>query len=121
MFDKYYAHISAYTPDPALAKANSEIAKSIREASKEEVESRNRVDITLKEYEEMKRSIENLRASNDRMYRLFEMIGIPYEYIEQADLSSVETETCEKIDHRTLMRKTRVRIEFDVFITLDRR
>ena len=73
-----------------------------------EKETKDRVDISLKEYQEMKERIANLEAKEFKSNVIFEKIGI-LEHFDKIDTSSIVVATMR--DHARL--STRVTIQFD--------
>ena len=78
------------------------------------IESRDRVDISLKEYEELKRINKDLLDRLRHAERVFNIIGIPADMIPLIDPDSVKVYSAESFDPGPFIRKQRYRIEFDM-------
>lgn len=91
-----------------IKTASKELSDRMSEISRDEIKARDRVDISLEEYERMKEEIRFLRAENAKFREIYESMKIP------ADLDiipdSIEVEY--SYDHRWM--RTRYRIMFDV-------
>lgn len=68
----------AYAMD-RVAVSNDRLRETIADTSAKELEVKDRVDISLKEYEEMKKTIEDLRSKVKSMSELFDNFKIPYD------------------------------------------
>lgn len=77
-------------------------------------ESRDRVDISLKEYEELKRVNKDLLDRLNQAERILGMLDIPADMIQHIDPDSVKTYFAEAFSQNIFVRKRRFRIEFDV-------
>ena len=62
----------------ALAKSNEILAEKIEAATKADIEARDRVDISLEEYNHMKNQIRKLEVENGRLKTLLEKIRFPF-------------------------------------------
>nr|DAV24917.1 MAG TPA: hypothetical protein [Bacteriophage sp.] len=60
-----------------ISNSNRELGEKLESISKAEIASRDRVDISLKEYESMKRQIESLTWERDRLRSVLENIKAP--------------------------------------------
>lgn len=78
MFNRTFIIHDNHALDAArkIESSNVQLADRISENSSREVEARNRVDITLAEYERMKKQISELSDENRRLKMSFEKIGI---------------------------------------------
>ena len=77
-------------------------------------ETRDRVDISLKEYEELKRVNKDLLDRLRHAEHVFNRIGIPADTIPLIDPDSVKVYSAESFDPGRFIRKRRYRIEFDM-------
>lgn len=77
-------------------------------------ESRDRVDISLKEYEELKRINKDLLDRLNQAERILGMIDIPADMIQCIDPDSVKLYSAERFDPGFFTTKRRFRIEFDM-------
>lgn len=62
-----------------IAASNAQLADKMAEISSKEIDARNRIDITLAEYERMKNQISELSDENSRLKKSFEKLSIPSE------------------------------------------
>ena len=67
-----------------IANSNQQVANAIynqnkvnKEISDNEIKSKNRVDISLEEYEKIKKELENLRYENKYLRNIFEKFELP--------------------------------------------
>ena len=78
-------------------------------------ETRDRVDISLKEYEELKRINRDLQIRLNQAERILGMLDIPADMVQHIDPDSVKTYFAEAFDPNNIfVRKRRFRIEFNV-------
>lgn len=75
---------------------------------KHEIETKDRVDISLKRYEEMKRMIEILETQNEKYKTIFERMGIE-EWANDIEPSTIEVATMKD----PIRLSTRVHIQFE--------
>lgn len=112
MFDKHYL-IHEDRSEQAARIVNRGLEKfgdKLQSISEAEIKSKDRVDITLKEYEQLK---DNVRKYEERCRKMGSMImqmGIPYEVIEHIIPGSIDVATCDDPCNF----KRRYRVEFDV-------
>lgn len=111
--DKYLAYTAMNNASMNASRSLSKVAEAVERASKAEVESRNRVDITLKEYEQMKEDIRVLNGLVRDYETYFEKIGFPFG--EKVIPETIQTMYSDVYSQNPLdPRKIRVRIEFEV-------
>jgi hypothetical protein len=96
MFNKYLLCIngindnhSAVTAANITAKSNKELGEKLESIAKDEIKSKDRVDIPLKEYLKMRERIRVLEEQNSRMGVLINRIGIPFEELDKIDPNTV--------------------------------
>lgn len=79
MFDRTFVIHDNHSRDAAriLARSYKQLSDSMRETSEREIESRNRVDITLAEYERLKEENQRLRRENDFFEKCLIKMGVP--------------------------------------------
>lgn len=77
-------------------------------------ETRDRVDISLKEYEGLKRINRDLQIRLNHAERILGALDIPADMIQHIDPDSVKTYSAESYDCGPMIRKRRFRIEFNV-------
>ena len=92
-----------------IAESNREYAKKLEEISKAEIKSKDRVDITLEEYETMKKNIEWLEYEVHRLQAILKKIEVPYELDIIPD--SIETTYCD--DHFNFRKIFNVRFAYN--------
>ena len=112
MFDKHY-YIQEDKSDKAARIVNKALEKlggDLHSISQAEIEARDRVNITLKEYEQLKDDVAKYERRLSDIGRLIIRLGIPAEAIERIDLDSVRVMAT--VDACNL--KKRCRIEFDI-------
>lgn len=91
-----------------ILRANRELGETFRSISEAEIKSKDRVDITLEEYERMKYEIGSLSYENNRLRNILERIEVPLDKEIVAD--SIRTYWCDNpYDF-----KRKFRIEFDI-------
>lgn len=94
-----------------IAESNREYARKLKEISDAEIKSKDRVNITLEEYETMKKQIEWLEYEVRRLQSIFEKIEIPYDLDIIPD--SIETTYCD--DHLNFRKIFNIRFAVDDF------
>lgn len=77
-------------------------------------ESKDRVDISLKEYEELKRVNKDLLSRLNDAERLLGAIGITADMVQNIDCDTVKTYSTDHVIPAAFERRIRYRIEFDV-------
>lgn len=100
MFNKYFIQApdsSAKDAAHIVAKSNKELGEKLGAISKEEIKSKDRVDISLEEYQRLHRHIENLERQNDHMGKLIVQLGIPAEIINSIKTDTVSMTYCDDI------------------------
>lgn len=91
-----------------IIRSNRELGEKLKSISDAEIESRDRVNISLKEYKDMQNKIRSLSHEVDRLTNILNKIEIPLDENIVAD--SIVTYWCD--NHADFKRK--FRIEFDV-------
>jgi len=94
-----------------IAKSNREYNEKLEEISKAEIKSKNRVDISLEEYETMKKQIEWLEYEVRRLQSIFEKIEFPFNLDVIPD--SIETTYCN--DHLNFRKIFNIQFAVDDF------
>ena len=93
MFNKHFTFVNddtnAIIAANITAKSNEKLGKKLESISKEEIKSKDRVDITLEEYLKMRERIQTLEEQNSRMSILINRIGIPIEELDKIDPNTV--------------------------------
>lgn len=82
-----------------------------REMSEAEIRSRNRVNITVEEYDRLRQELETLKCDNRLMRYLLTCIGIPEHVLRKIKTDTVKVETSE--DLRWFRRYYRVTFAVD--------
>ncbi len=75
------------------ARNHEELMKTINETTDKEIKARNRVDISLDEYNAMKEHIRLLSRENDSIKAILDKFNIPFEL--PIDPSTIEIIACE--------------------------
>lgn len=91
-----------------IVRANRELGQALKDISDAEIKSKDRVDITLEEYERMKNEISSLTYENRRLRNILERIDVPLD--KEIVPNSIETYWCDS----PFDCKRRFRIEFDI-------
>ena len=94
----------------AIKEANKNLANSITEASEDDVKARDRVDITLEEYERLKDENRRLNEEVTRLRKILSDIRIPVNIWERIKLGTIKTSVCHNVKDFI----DTFRIEFDV-------
>ena len=114
MFDRHY-HIQDEHSRVEAARINAmsqeKFAEQLKNISDAEIKSKDRVDITLEEYERMKSDLDTFRAQCMRMKKMLNRIGIPYYVFDKIDPGSISVATCDNY----MDFKKRFYIAFDVY------
>lgn len=113
MFNKYFTvndNRSAKDAARIAAKALREHDGTLKSISDAEIKSKDRVDISLVEYEQLRTELTHLRSENRRLKTAFLNIGIPAEIIDMIIPDSIEVQRCEDLRDY----KMRYRVMFDV-------
>ena len=115
MFDKHFSFINddtnAIIAANITARSNKELGKKLEDISKNEIKSKDRVDIALEEYLTMRKRIETLESKISRMSKLVIQLGIPAEVID-----SIKTDTIRVVhndDIRDFVRHYRIAFDVD--------
>lgn len=114
MFDKHIVNIEDRSVEAAGIIANSHrmLSHEMEAISKAEIESKDRVDIPLKEYLKMKRTINELEWKCQVADATFMKIGIPTEVIDKIDPRTI----CVESSHNPCDFKKEYRIRFSIDI-----
>lgn len=112
MFNKYFIQDNSSVIEAAriTERSNRELGKKLESISNAEIQSKDRVDIPLKEYLQMRERIEKLEAKYAHMGKLVSQLGIPVEVIDDIKRDTIKVTHCD--DVRDFTRT--YRIEFDV-------
>ena len=98
MFNTYiYDNKSVKEAAHIIAKSNKEHDNTLKHISEAEIKSKDRVDIPLSEYLEMRRQLERLEDRTRHMQAMIISMGIPAEVIDTINPASIHVETCEDI------------------------
>lgn len=86
-----------------IIRSNRELGEKLKSISEAEIKSKDRVDISLEEYENMKTEIKDLRHQVNRLCEIFEKIEAPID--RDIIPESVHTWWCDDhINHRHIFR-----------------
>ena len=94
----------------SIEKSSKTLADSIIEANKNDVKARDRVDITLEEYERLKNENRLLNEEVTRLRMILSDIRIPVNIWKRIKLDTIKTSVCHEIREFV----DRFCIEFDV-------
>lgn len=99
MFNKYFIvdNRSAVEAAHITAQATKKFGEKLESISKNEIKSKDRVDITLEEYLTMRKRIETLESKYSRISNLIVQLGIPAEVIDNIRLDTVNVTHCDDI------------------------
>lgn len=99
MFDKYIIQDNANAVHAAhiVERAQEKLGDKLESISRAEIESKDRVDITLQEYLDLRNKVEKYEEKISRLGKLIIRLGIPAEVIDKIDLDSVEVFTNDDI------------------------
>lgn len=114
MFNKYvYVNDNRSVKEAARIAAEASRAhdETLRDISKNEIKSMDRVDISLTEYEELQRELSHLRSENRRLKTAFLNIGIPAEIIGMIIPDSIKVQRCD--DYRDF------KMHYQVYFSVD--
>lgn len=114
MFDRHY-HIQDNRSAVEAARINAlsqeKFAKQLKDISEAEIESKDRVDISLEEYERLKKDLDMFSTRCRSMESTLERLGIPYYVFDKIDPESISVSTCD--NHMNF--KKRFYIQFDAY------
>ena len=116
MFNKYFVSVTQSSPG-SNSKFVEKLGEKMDKIAKEEIRSKDRVDISLEEYEQMKKRIETLERKNSQRDKLIIQLGIPAEVIDHIHIGSIRVQQCD--DLRDFTR--RYHVHFDVDMSPDLR
>ena len=110
MFDRHY-HIQDERSRVEAARINAmsqeKFAKQLESISQTEIKSKDRVDITLEEYERLKSGLCKYEERCRKMSAEIMRLGIPYEIIDKLDTDSIDVTTCQDpVSFKTMFRIT---------------
>jgi hypothetical protein len=111
MFDRHYHTTIHEDHSREAAKILGDKLESISNA---EIKSKDRVDITLAEYEKLKNDVRKYEERSRRMGSMIMRLGIPYEVIDLIDTGSIEVRTCE--DPMNFKRHYEIKFTADDFL-----
>lgn len=96
----------------SIEKSSKTLANSITEASKDDVKARDRVDITLEEYERLKNENRLLNEEVTRLRKILSDIRIPVNIWERIKLDTIKTSVCHNV--KDFIDTFRIEFEVDV-------
>lgn len=91
-----------------ILRSNRELGEKLKSISDAEIKSKDRVDISLEEYESMKNQIESLSYKVDKLSSILERIEVPLD--KEIVPNSIRSYWCDDIFDF----KRKFRIEFDI-------
>ena len=92
-----------------IVESNERFCKTLKDISDAEIKSKNRVDITLKEYDDMRDKIKQLSYEVDRLSNILRRIEIPFD--KEIIPDSIQT----YYNRDEINLKTLFRVEFEVY------
>lgn len=99
MFDKHLfismAEDHSVQAANILARSNEDFADKLGTISQKEIKARDRVDISLEEYEQLKKELAILRSENCSLKDTLVRIGIPFEVMADVIPNSIKVQRCE--------------------------
>lgn len=108
----------------AKNESNPETARAInalKNCMEMLLETQDRVDISLREYENLKQSLKKLHLENEKLHDILDKLGISLvecdsgiNVIDSIVPGSIRTSVMDPFDPNPLCLKRRVRIEFDI-------
>lgn len=78
-----------------LSEAYAKHDNTLRDISDNEIKSKDRVDISLEEYDQLKNELAILRSENYSLKDTLTRIGIPFEVMADVIPSSIKVQRCE--------------------------
>lgn len=113
MFDKFIIHKQdneALTA--AISKGSSKLSETIEAANDKEIKARDRVNISLEEYNKLVAKVRILETENSNYRKFFKVLGVPYDLpiIPESAILRKELSSPLSIDTQ------KYQIEFDVRI-----
>lgn len=114
MFKKYFIHIpdsSAKDAAHIVARSNEKLGEKLETISKNEIKSKDRVDIPLSEYLQMREKIEKLERKNSQRDKLIIQLGIPAEVIDAINPDTINVTYMDDI--KDFVRHYRVAFDVD--------
>ena len=111
MFNKYFISVHEHHQQ-SNSKSIEKLGEKMEKIAKEEIRSKDRVDISLKEYEQMRKRIETLERKNSQRDKLIIQLGIPAEVIDHIHIGSIRVQQCD--DLRDFTRRYHVHFDVDM-------
>ena len=90
MFNKYFIQQADTAGNEAIASSIREHGRKLESISQAEIKSKDRVDIPLSEYLEMREKIDVQDKKLRELYCAIKRLGIPYEVIDSIVPDSIE-------------------------------
>lgn len=114
MFDKHYYIKEDKSVEAARinAKSKAMLARKIESISQAEIKSKDRVDISLEEYERLKSEVKRLSERERALMSVIERFKIPADVLDYILPDSVKIYTCADMDFMNDLQH--YRIEFSI-------
>ena len=93
-----------------LKQQEIDILKNKNELIRDDLETKNKVDVSLKEYEEMKKKIEDLTSENSYYKNVFEQLKLD-EYLHYLDLNDVVLNTYTRYEENKTFLTLKIRLK----------
>lgn len=119
MFNKYFIQVPDTEGPKEIARATRELGMTMKSISEADIKSKDRVDIPLSEYLEMKETIRNQESELRSLYCTFRRLGIPKEVVDGIVPDSVKVYKDEDI--KDFITHYMIKFDFDVGFDILRR
>ena len=119
MFNKYFIQLPDTEGPKEIARATRELGKTMKSISEADIKSKDRVDIPLSEYLEMKETIRNQESELRSLYCTFRQLGISKEVVDGIVPDSVKVYKDEDI--KDFITHYMIKFDFDVGFDILRR
>lgn len=119
MFNKYFIQQADTARNEAIASSIREHGRKLESISKAEIKSKDRVDIPLSEYNEMRETIRKQESELRSLYCTFRQLGIPKEVVDGIVPDSIKVYTNE--DLKDFIRHYMIKFDFDAGLDILRR
>ncbi len=110
MYANYLENKRNNQEQSSLKRQENNIKQQEIELKRQELNDRNRIDLSLVEYETMKKKIENLTLENSYYQNVFEQLNLD-EYLHQLDLNDITITTHDIIPANKKYVMLRIRVK----------
>lgn len=119
MFNKYFIQVPDTEGPKEIARATRELGRTMKSISEADIKSKDRVDIPLSEYLEIKETIRKQESELRSLYCTFRQLGIPKEVVDGIVPNSVQVYT--NNDLKDFITHYMIKFDFDVGLDILRR